>query len=67
MFDAVGKTADLAVQLVYTGDAIEEGLEGLFQKAGELGVRGILCFFLSVPYSRKTVIINKKSGDCVEN
>ncbi len=101
MFDAVGKTADLAVQLVYfrgmdegraskmvintralrdlmlgtvclagqtqiskilkhavkettqqqvsalvyIGDAIEEGLEGLFQKAGELGVRGIRCFF----------------------
>lgn len=31
--------------LVYIGDAIEENVELLCQKAGELGVRGVRCFF----------------------
>jgi hypothetical protein len=31
--------------LIYIGDAIEEDLEGLYQKAGELRVRGVRCFF----------------------
>ncbi len=31
--------------LVYIGDAIEENIEILCEKAGELGVRGIRCFF----------------------
>ena len=31
--------------LVYIGDAIEENIEQLCQKAGELGVRGVRCFF----------------------
>lgn len=31
--------------LVYIGDAIEENIEQLCEKAGELGVRGIRCFF----------------------
>ena len=31
--------------LVYIGDAIEERFEDLYAKAGELGVRGVRCFF----------------------
>ncbi|MGA7277834.1 MAG: hypothetical protein WBW79_07850 [Desulfocapsaceae bacterium] len=31
--------------LIYIGDAIEERIEDLYSKAGELGVRGVRCFF----------------------
>lgn len=31
--------------LVYIGDSIEESLDVLYLKAGELGVRGVRCFF----------------------
>ena len=43
---AVTETTQQQVSaLVYIGDAIEEDLEGLFQTAGELGVRGVRSFF----------------------
>jgi hypothetical protein len=43
---ATGETSNTQVSaLVYIGDAIEENLELLCQKAGELGVRGVRCFF----------------------
>lgn len=43
---ATSETAKTPVSaLVYIGDAIEENIEVLCQKAGELGVRGIRCFF----------------------
>ncbi len=43
---AVEETARKQVSaLVYIGDAIEERLEDLYAKAGELGVRGVRCFF----------------------
>ena len=43
---AVKETTQQQVSaLIYIGDAIEEDLEGLFQTAGELGVRGVRCFF----------------------
>lgn len=31
--------------LVFIGDAMEEGLDALCRKAGELGLRGVRCFF----------------------
>ena len=31
--------------LVYIGDALEESLDYLYQKAGELGLKGVRCFF----------------------
>lgn len=43
---AVHETTKTQVSaLVYIGDAIEESIEVLYQKAGELGVRGVRCFF----------------------
>lgn len=43
---AAAETAKKPVAaVVYIGDAIEENLEMLCQKAGELGVRGVRCFF----------------------
>ena len=43
---AILETAKTPVSaLVYIGDAIEENIEMLYQKAGELGVRGVRCFF----------------------
>ena len=41
--DENGKTPVSA--MVYIGDAIEESIEMLCQKAGELGVRNVRCFF----------------------
>lgn len=43
---AASETAKEQVSaLIYIGDAIEESIEELCQKAGEIGVRGVRCFF----------------------
>ena len=43
---SAGEAAKTQVSaLVYIGDSIEESLEELYLKAGELGARGVRCFF----------------------
>ena len=45
------ETANARVSaLVYIGDALEENIDSLCQKAGELGLKGVRCFFFQEGY-----------------